>query len=1708
MGPANVDVAIDVNTSLATEDKCSAHLPLHMCCEHGVDGYRREDFHKRKRLGKIRDMNRELLVDHKRRAWEPHLETISEDTHLDLEPQIGFMDIVSYSGGFANLARLCKVDIPEWIINEIEDIVLVFLSLQGQTTLTGALATITSWVKRYFSKSLTNKIREYLVDLLTPTARQSMEGVLETPEWLKLLQKCKSNWRLVRNNAAFAQLSKLLGLLVTLGLCKVSDLEFRLQGFLLFTPEIQKRHSSAFDLLDATFETVLFFVEGMYLCFATKSLRPLLVSDHAALQLDEEYANVLTDWDLVKSGNLQKIKGLTDQHFEHRLNNLSTNLRDLANTLTGFDKKLVMDKFQKVLTLQNEFVTLKLASGVRHEPFSLLFFGESSQGKTIACEQVIDALCTSGGLPIDKKFRATYNAGDKFMSNWSTDKVVLKFDDMCNDKANFVERAPTRAILDVINNEMFYAPMANIDQKGKVFVEPWIVTGTTNKKDLDAGVYSNCPYSIQRRFITITVTAKDEFQRVVDGTTCGLDSNKVKSFNKALDNPLFDDVWRFTVERPVKPTKLHLVASYKPITWHDQVLQDIDIFTLIRFLCDEFCDHRENQAAILEGAKNRERNMQKCYGEGCNYIYGYCPYHPAHIDSDSESDDESVPPLEPCHEDASLCEEASPDTESQNCDGDASPDAESQPSDESIQDTETQIGGKIVKSLTRLLPHARNKIKFDLCERVEDKAAQVLYEKGRRFLRDFDWVQAVPTPVMGYMCQDTKENPFKGSWRQFVYQTLYADVIDEDYEYRSRAAGWLAVLYIATSYAFSYVYKTPWYGHGCLILTSIIYMLYMKNLVEEVERQLLETLLDKNVKVAPIVKKHRDDVVKYACGASVAVGALYVMGKVIRGKYAAYKTQGSLAPMTQQEVDARDAEKNVWTTVVSRPLPLSEVSKTVRPDVLQGVIEKNLVCCQFGHGDGKIGQLNCLFLKSNVVLVPSHYFDDYGEVLACSFFKKDPIHTGGKFAARLESRCSWKIPQSDLVMCYCPNGGSFRDLTKHFPLENVDGSLNIHLTYRFADGRTEKVKGAGTTALVTVQERYTYPAMNYKLGCNTFPGLCGAVVHTESVGSVICGIHLAGRSNTPHGVCGLLNQQVLKDGYAQLRSKEGVLLTGTAEKFETQVLGKTVVDPNAMPHGKSPLRFMPHGSQVEYYGSCPGATTSTTVVKVTPISEAIIDICGEPNIYGPPEFKPEWKGYQDCLANLAIPALPYEYEWLEQAIVDYKRELLAIFMSELWNGTRPLTDLENWSGIPGLKFVDAIKLTTAVGYPLSGEKSKYVYIARNIEELLMYYTLMGGEATPEELARIDHGYQVIKPITEISDEIERIEECYKKGQRGYTIAKACKKDEILAKKKCRIFYGNAIALTFLIRKYYLPLLRVLQMNPLVSECAVGINSHGPEWDEFYQHATKFGMDRLIGGDYGKYDQKLPSQLIIASLRILIDCAAVCKYTDEDLRVMEAMVGDIVYSIIAFNGDLIGLTEGTHISGNSLTVIINGICGSLNMRCYFFSNPENKGKKFRDNVALMTYGDDNIGSVSSEVNNFTIAGASKFFDTYGQVYTMPDKESELLDFLPPEDFEFLKRKSVYHPGMGKYVGALTDKSCFKMLHCFMRRRGSPDTEDVAAAKNIDTALSEWFNHGEEVYELRRQQMTEVAKRCGISMYCAGLDQTYEDRLDNWKSTYEK
>lgn len=170
-------------------------------------------------------------------------------------------------------------------------------------------------------------------------------------------------------------------------------------------------------------------------------------------------------------------------------------------------------------------------------------------------------------------------------------------------------------------------------------------------------------------------------------------------------------------------------------------------------------------------------------------------------------------------------------------------------------------------------------------------------------------------------------------------------------------------------------------------------------------------------------------------------------------------------------------------------------------------------------------------------------------------------------------------------------------------------------------------------------------------------------------------------------------------------------------------------------------------------------------------------------------------------------------------------------------------------------------------------------------------------------------------------------------------------------------------------------------------------------------------------------------------------------------------------------------------------------------CYY--KLYNGVRPFREAVSLVTYGDDNIGSVHESFTDFNISSCAQILAQYGQEYTMPDKSSQISKFLPKENFEFLKRNSVFHGALGCHVGALSENSIFKSLHCYLRPKKCALTPSEACAVNIDGALREWFNHGEDIYERRRKEMCEVAQNTQLYERCMMLQRSYADCVELWK-----
>jgi hypothetical protein len=792
--------------------------------------------------------------------------------------------------------------------------------------------------------------------------------------------------------------------------------------------------------------------------------------------------------------------------------------------------------------------------------------------------------------------------------------------------------------------------------------------------------------------------------------------------------------------------------------------------------------------------------------------------------------------------------------------------------------------------------------------------------------------------------------------------------------------------------------------------------------------------------------------------------------------------QGNLNPTSVEELEERNEEKNPWAQYVIEPIPTSRAAATTTSHELQKMVENNLCCMEY-YVNGQPRFVDAFFIKSNIALVPDHIFEVSDFFAVFTRHGKDKV--GGNFKSHISTTTSAHIPDTDLRLIWVPSGGDWKDLTKYYPLEKVMRAVPGILHYKAGDGSVMRSGLKCVPQMIQVQDsRYWGGA--YDLEFPTFPGLCMATIVANTRAPIILGHHLGGKTNATFGVCGMITLPQIEKAIEVLK-QANVLLCASSGTMPTQQYGVQFFEGAEM-HPKSPVNYMEPGGSMRIYGSVKGRCTYYSEVVQTKISPIVHEVTGTPNLWGAPKMRPSWKPFQASLASSSNPSCGVEPLLLNAAVADYLSDIMLKLKEfpHLKKDIRPLTEMENVCGIDGKKFIDKIPPNTSVGYPLGGPKRDYL-TDLNPDDY-------PGFACPREL----------DPI--FWEEMKRCEDTWSLGERVYPVFKGCLKDEPtkLTKDKVRVFQAAPIALQLAVRKYFLPVARMFSLFPLISECAVGVNAHGPEWGQLADHMRKYGEDRILAGDYKTYDLRMPAQLTLMAFKIMIDVARECGYDARSLAIMESIATEIAYPCVAYNGDLLTLI-GSNPSGQNMTVYVNSIDNSLLLRCAYYSILGLNAPAYRSVCGMMTYGDDFKGSVKPGFDEYNHVSVAKWMADHDIILTMPDKTSTPIPFMHDSAADFLKRKNVYAPKLDRTVAALDESSILKSLHsCLKSKVISDDEHDMQA---IDGALREWFFHGEEVYETRRAQMQEIAEKAGIKHGCSEIHISYDEKIKLWKEKYE-
>lgn len=441
------------------------------------------------------------------------------------------------------------------------------------------------------------------------------------------------------------------------------------------------------------------------------------------------------------------------------------------------------------------------------------------------------------------------------------------------------------------------------------------------------------------------------------------------------------------------------------------------------------------------------------------------------------------------------------------------------------------------------------------------------------------------------------------------------------------------------------------------------------------------------------------------------------------------------------------------------------------------------------------------------------------------------------------------------------------------------------------------------------------------------------------------------------------------------------------------------------------------------------------------------------------------------------PGVPREH--LDWAIQDW----LSVFMNNkipdpVLKTLHPLTWEEVINGIDRIKFIDSMNLATSMGAGFAQGKRHWIYTYLN-----------------------EDGIERKQFMDEVWDQVRLAFEAFSKGERVPFLFIATPKDEPtpITKEKVRLFMVGEISSLLIARKYFTPVVRLLQMLPSWSESCVGINATSPEWESLWKRFETF--PHCFDGDHAKYDLVKASVVGEASYYCMIQLASLGEYTSKDLHIMNCLACEFLMPLVAYKQDVVLLQYSTP-SGINTTVNSNGCDNSLLNRCaYYFLYPDAYVGEFRTYVKHGNYGDDFINSVSPERLRFNFINLQSYLAAFGLKITPGLKEAEGQPFVDElDDLVFLQRFSSHLPELPYRVGKLKETSILKSLICVMQGKGDWDLA-VATVDNVDGALREWVYHGEDVYEARRALMDRILTDHNVRHLSRVIDTPYLELLNH-------
>jgi hypothetical protein len=454
------------------------------------------------------------------------------------------------------------------------------------------------------------------------------------------------------------------------------------------------------------------------------------------------------------------------------------------------------------------------------------------------------------------------------------------------------------------------------------------------------------------------------------------------------------------------------------------------------------------------------------------------------------------------------------------------------------------------------------------------------------------------------------------------------------------------------------------------------------------------------------------------------------------------------------------------------------------------------------------------------------------------------------------------------------------------------------------------------------------------------------------------------------------------------------------------------------------------------------------------------------------------------MSQVVINAQFYPDE-INDVVEAMTKEFVSRFTPEMLKRLHPYPMGVAINGVDGIPYLERINLSTSGGYGHPGPKRK-LFVAQD----------------PVSDHAVNYGVG-----DDLKQEIDWILARYRDGCEANPVFKCSFKDEPITKEKAamskvRIFSGSPVAFSIVVRMYFMCLIReFVGHKRLQFEMAIGANAHGEDWQNIYEQVITHGVDRVFAGDYKHFDKQMPPELILAAFRVMRGIFVKAGWSTDSLQIVDCIAVDTAYPTLDLFGTLVKCF-GSNPSGHVLTTIVNSLVNSLYIRLacrriLLVNRVKFDLSDFRNIVSLVTYGDDNCGSVNASYPMITHTTIQEALSEAGITYTTDDKKSLSVGLTHITDITFLKRRFVYNWDLRRVGGPLLEESLFKSLTVWTWSKVICEKEQLAAV--IESANREYFFYGRDVFEKRHKFFKNILKKYDCVQYLDNELLTYEQIL---------